>query len=268
MPGFTEIAASRQNPPDSEHVRTSAPASRTRLHNRGVARSARPSQRLEIGTDVAAVLRPEEETRLHDVRDIDRVRCRVCGRWIEPESSDPTSVSVTIEGELVAADFSHAECSPSRADLASLAMLADAEPLGIEFAQALHPEAGAVLIWERKLDLRLRGVDGRDACLYLDTDWWDGFHPARNDGPVRLLPGWLLRSDGDDLVLRHEEREVERFHDAVARSPDGWLESLRESGFCLLIVGSGIGLRRPAAAGIQEAIRDHRALLGLSETDI
>jgi hypothetical protein len=233
-----------------------------------VARSARPSQRLEIGTDVAAVLRPEEETRLHDVRDIDRVRCRVCGRWIEPGSNDPASVSVTIEGDLVAADFSHAACSPSRADLASLAILADAEPLGIEYAQALHPEAGAVLIWERKLDLRLRGVDGRDASLYLDTDWWDGFHPARDDRPVRLLAGWLLGSDGDDLVLRHDEREVERFHDALTRSPDGWLESLRESGFCLLIVGSGIGLRTPTAAGIQEAIRDHRALLGLSETDV
>jgi hypothetical protein len=66
-----------------------------------VARSARPSQRLEIGTDVAAVLRREEETRLHDVRDIDRVRGRVCGRWIEPGSSDPTSVSVTIGGDVV-----------------------------------------------------------------------------------------------------------------------------------------------------------------------
>ena len=109
---------------------------------------------------------------------------------------------------------------------------------------------------------------GPDASLYLDNDGWDGFHPARDDRPVRLLAGWLLGSDGDDLVLRHDEREVERFHDAVARSPDGWLESLRDSGFCLLIVGSGIGLRRPAAAGIQAAIRDHRALLGLSETDI
>jgi hypothetical protein len=233
-----------------------------------VARSARPSPRLEIGTDVAAVLRPEEETRLYDVRDIDRVRCHVCGGWIEPGSSDPTSVSVTIDGDLVAADFSHAECSPSRADLASLAVLADAEPLGIEYAQALHPEAGAVLIWERKLDLRLRGTDGRDASLYLDADWWHGFHPARHDRPVRLLAGWLLGSDGDDLVLSHGEREVERFHDAVARSPEGWLEALRESGFCLLIVGSGLGLGRPAAAAIQEAIRDHRALLGLSETEV
>ena len=249
-------------------MRTFDPGTRTRLHNRGVARSARPSQRLEIGTNVAAVLRPEEETRLYRVREIDRVRCRVCGGWIEPGSSDPTSVSVTIEGDFVAADFSHAECSPSHADLASLAVLADAEPLGIDYAQALHPEAGAVLVWERKLDLRLRGGDGPDASLYLDTDWWDGFHPARDDGPVRLLAGWLLGSDGDDLVLRYGEREVERFHDAVVRSPDGWLGSLRESGFCLLIVGSGIGLGRPTAVGIQEAIRDHRALLGLSETDI
>jgi hypothetical protein len=244
------------------------PTRRTRLHNRRVARSAHASRRLVIGTDVAAVLRPEEEARLHDVRDIDRVRCRVCGGWIEPGSSEPTSVSMTIEGDLVAADFSHAECSSSCADLASLAVLANAEPLGIEYAQALHPEAGAVLIWERKLDLRLRGVDGGDACLYLDPDWWDGFHPARDDGPVRLLAGWLLRSAGDDLVLRHGEQEVERFHDAVASSPDGWLESVRESGFCLLIVGSGMGLGRPRAAGVQQAIREHRALLGLAECDV
>lgn len=246
----------------------SPPWSRMRLHNRGVARSAHASRRLVIGTDVAAVLRPQEETRLHDVRDIDRVRCHVCGGWIEPGGSEPTSVSVTIEGDLVVADFSHAECSPSRADLASLAVLADAEPLGIQYAQALHPDAGAVLIWERKLDLRLRGDDGWDTCLYLDTDWWEGFHPARGDGPVRLLAGWLLQAQDDDLVLRHGGQEVERFHDAVARAPGGWLRSVRESGFCLLIVGSGIGLRDPAAVAIQEAIRDHRALLGLAECDV
>jgi hypothetical protein len=238
------------------------------MHNRTVARSAGQSQRLDVGPDVAAVLRPEEATRLRDLRDIERVRCEVCTEWIEPGSSAPTSVSVSLDGERVSVEFSHADCSPSRADLASLAVHAQAEPLGIEYAQALHPEAGAVLMWERKLDLRVRGLDGHEQCLYLDSDWWEGFHPALTDESVRLLVGWLVQRDGEDLVLRHGESEVERFHGAVERSPPGWLESLEDSGFCLLIVGAGIGLDRPAAAAIQRAIRERRALMGLAEFDL
>ncbi len=85
---------------------------------------------------------------------------------------------------------------------------------------------------------------------------------------MRLLAGWLLRADGEDLLLEHYEREVERFPGAVERSPSGWLDSLRESGFCLLIVGAGIGLERPGAAAIQAAIRERRALLGLAEYEV
>jgi hypothetical protein len=206
--------------------------------------------------------------RLHDIRDIERLRCRVCGEWIEPASSAPTSVSVSLDGDSVAVDFAHLECAPSRADLAPLAVLSQAEPLGISYAQALHPEAGAVLLWERKLDLRLRGTGSHNQRLYLDRDWWEGFHPAMSSEPVRLLVGWLLRSDGDDLILLHRGTEIERFYDAMQRAPDGWPAALEESGFCLLIVGAGIGLDRPAAAEIQRAIREHRALMGLAEFEL
>ncbi|HZE06000.1 MAG TPA: hypothetical protein VE127_12290 [Solirubrobacteraceae bacterium] len=234
-----------------------------------MARSAGQSQRLEVGPDVAAVLRPEEATRLHDIRDIERLRCRVCGEWIEPTSSTATSVSVSLEDDGVAAvRFAHADCAPSRADLAPLVVLAQAEPLGIVYAQALHPEAGAVLLWERRLDLRVRGTDTSEPHLYLDRDWWEGFHTALSDEPVRLLVGWLLQAAGDDLVLQHGGGEVERFHDAMERAPERWLESLRDSGFCLLIVGSGIGLDRPTSSAIQRAIREHRALMGLAEFDL
>lgn len=232
-----------------------------------MARSAHRNQRLVFSTDVAAVLRPEEATRLHDLRDIDRVRCGVCGEWIEPGSSEETSVSIRLDGDEVAAEFTHVNCSPSSADLAQLVVLARAEPLGIEYAQALHPEAGAVLLWERKLDLRVRGLVGNADRLYLDADWWEGFHTALADEPVRLLAGWRLQRDEQDLVLRRRRREVERFHDAIVRSPPGWLESIEESGFCLLIVGAGIGLDRPAAEAIQQAIRERRALMGLAEFD-
>jgi hypothetical protein len=238
------------------------------VHNRFVARSAGQGQRLEVGPDVAAVLRPEEATRLHDIRDIERLRCRVCGKWIEAASSTPTSVSISLDGESVAVDFAHLDCAPSHADLAPLVVLAQAEPLGISYAQALHPEAGAVLLWERKLDLRLRGTGSHNERLYLDPDWWEGFHPALSAEPVRLLVGWLLRSDDDDLVLLHRDAEVERFHGAVDRAPAGWLQALEDSGFCLLIVGAGIGLDRPEAGEIQRAIREHRALMGLAEFDL
>ena len=206
--------------------------------------------------------------RLHDIRDMERLRCRVCGEWIEPASSTSTSVSVSLDGDGVAVEFAHAECAPSHADLAPLAILAQAEPLGISYTQALHPEAGSVLVWERKLDLRVRGTGAHNQRLYLDQDWWDGFHPALNAEPVRLLVGWLLRSDRDDLVLLHRGTEVERFYDARERAPAGWLAALEDSGFCLLIVGAGIGLDRPSASAIQDAIRGHRALMGLAEFDL
>ena len=239
-----------------------------RLHNRAVARSVPHSRRLEVGADVGALLRPEEATRLHDLRDIERVRCGFCNEWINPGSSARTAVSASLDGDHVAVEFSHAECSPSRADLAPLIALAQFVPLGIHYSQAIHPDAGAVLVWERRLDLRVCGLAGQEQYLYLDADWWEGFHPALADEPVRLLAGWLLKSDGEDLVLRHGENEIERFDLAIERSPAGWMESVEESGFCLLIVGAGIGLDRPVATSVQRAIRERRALMGLAEFDL
>jgi hypothetical protein len=233
-----------------------------------VARSVGQSQRLEVGVDAAAVLRPEEAMRLRELRDIDRLRCGICKEWIEPDSNAPTSVSVSTEADYVSIEFSHTECSPSRANLARLVVIAQAEPLGIEYSQAVHPDAGPVLLWERKLDLRVRGLDGEEQCLYLDADWWEGFHPALAEEPVRLLAGWLLRCDGEDLALRRGDQEVERFHGAVQRAPEDWLEGLEQSGFCLMIVGAGIGLERPAATTIQHAIRERRALMGLAEYEL
>lgn len=238
------------------------------VHNRDVSRSAGQSQRLQVGPEVAAVLRPEEALRLHDLREAQRVRCAVCAEWIEPDASAPTSVSLTLQETSVSIEFSHAECAPSRADLAALAVRAQAEPLGIHYAQAVHPDAGAVLLWERKLDLRIGGVDRTARSLYLDPDWWEGFHPALADEPVRLLVGWLLRRDGPDLTLWHGEVEVERFHDALERAPERWAALLQESGFCLMIVGAGIGLDRPRTRSVQLAIRDRRALMGLAEYEL
>jgi hypothetical protein len=186
-------------------------------------------------------------------------------QWIEPDSTAQTTVSISLDTHFAAVEFNHAECSPSRADLRRLIMRAAFNPLAIEYAQALHPEAGAVLLWERRLDLRVRGLDGPEQSLYLDTDWWEGFQPQSADEPVGLLVGWTLRSDGTNLVLRHGETEVERFRDAIARAPAGWLDSAEESGFCLLVVGAGIGLDPPAVASIQRALRERRALLGLAE---
>lgn len=206
--------------------------------------------------------------RLRELRDLDRVRCAICNQWIDPDSDAPTSISVTPNGDYVSVEFSHSGCSPSRANLAELVVIAQAQPLGIEYAQALHPDAGPVLLWERKLDLRVRGLDGEEQLLYLDADWWEGFHPALPEEPVRLLVGWRLRADGEDLALRHAEQEVERFHDAGERGPAGWMDALERSGFCLLIVGAGIGLERPAASAIQQAIRERRALMGLAEYEI
>lgn len=214
------------------------------------------------------MLRAEEAARLQELRDLDRLRCAGCGEWIEPDSDARTSVSASLDGRSVAVEFNHLNCAPSRADLRELVIHAQSEPLGIEYSQALHPEAGPVLVWERRLDLRVRGLDGREQYLYLDNDWWEGFHPPLADEPVRLLAGWLLRPDDEDLVLVRGDHEVERFYGAISRAPAGWLRSLEESGFCLLIVGAGIGLQKPAASSIQQALREGRALVGFVESSL
>jgi hypothetical protein len=225
--------------------------------------SARISRRLDIGPDVAAVLRPEEAARLHELRDLERLRCAVCGEWVEPADTS-ASVSIALDNGVAIAEFAHGRCAPSRADLAELAVLTSAEPRGIAYAQALHPDAGAVLLWERKLDVRVRGLDRHEPCLYLDAGWWNGFHRARSDEPVRLLVGWGLANDGSDLVLRRDNEMVERFHGATGTS-SGWIDTLAETGFCLLIVGAGLELELPSAGAIQRAIRAGHALMGLVE---
>jgi hypothetical protein len=232
-----------------------------------VGKSAPINQRIQVGSDVAAVLRPEEAAGLDELRALERLRCSVCGEWIEPGSSVPVSVSISEDGDTVIAEFAHATCAPSRADLARLVVLAQAQPQGIAYRQARHPEAGAVLLWERQLDIRVRGHEIGEVCLYLDSEWWDGFHLARADEPVRLLTRWRLEPDGADLILRRDGSIVERFHASIEEAPPGWLETLRESGFCLLIVGAQLRLDEPGAEAIQRAIRAGHALLGLVEFD-
>jgi hypothetical protein len=55
--------------------------------------------------------------------------------------------------------------------------------------------------------------------------------------------------------------------DGGARAPGGWFEALRASGYCLLIVGSELGLRQPGSEQIQRALRSEGAILGLVEFD-
>src|SRR5258708_25110275 len=101
------------------------------------------NQQLEVGSDVAAVLRPEEAARLEELRALVRLRCSVCGEWIEPASSVAASVSISEDGDTVIAEFAHASCAASRADLARLAVLAQAQPHGIAYRQGRHPQGGA-----------------------------------------------------------------------------------------------------------------------------
>jgi hypothetical protein len=42
------------------------------------------NQRLEVGSDVAGVLRPEEAARWDELWALERLGCSVCGEWIEP----------------------------------------------------------------------------------------------------------------------------------------------------------------------------------------
>src|SRR5687767_4777812 len=114
------------------------------------------TERLELGTDVEAVLRSEESAALRELHDRERVRCLSCRNWIEP--GDDATVTISLDGEVAVAEFAHRWCAPATANLAELVAVALADPKGIAYVQALHPEAGAVLIWERKLDVRVRGA--------------------------------------------------------------------------------------------------------------
>lgn len=223
------------------------------------------SEDLQIGSEVAAVLRPEEAEQLRDLRDRERVRCVVCGGWIHPGSDGEVSISIALEAGAAMALYAHGRCASSHADLAALVTVAEANPLGIAYAQAMHPEAGAVLLWERNLDVRARGHEDRETYPYLEAQRFDGFHHALYDEPVHDLPGLRLALHGPDLLLLRGDDMRERFHAAADAAPPGWMEALEASGFCLMIVGAQLELGEPTTAGIQQAIRAGRALMGLVE---
>jgi hypothetical protein len=220
---------------------------------------------LDIGPLVAAVLRPEEADVLTALREQDAVRCAVCGKWIAATSDGGVTLSLSVDGDEAVVQFAHDTCAPSSADLAELVAIADADPQGIAFSQALHPDAGPVLLWERRLNVRAGGPGDLATFPYLDAHRVDGFHGALADEPVRLLPDLHLKDDGDDLVLMRRDEVVERFHAAVEAAPPGWLEAAHNAGYVLLIVGANLKLRNPSADAIQRAIRTRRALMGLVE---
>jgi hypothetical protein len=223
------------------------------------------TERLELGTDAEAVLRSEEAAALYRLHDRENVRCLACGNWVEP--TDEATVTVSLDGEVAVAQFAHRWCAPAKANLAELVAVALADPKGIAYAQALHPEAGAVLIWERKLDIRVRGSATGEGRPYVDAHRASGFHPVLHDEPVRALPEWRLELDGADLVLSRDGDQVDRFLEGAAQPPDGWFEALRASGYCLLIVGSDLGLERPGSERIQRALRSGGAIMGLVAFD-
>jgi hypothetical protein len=220
---------------------------------------------LELGTDAEAVLRTEEAAALHELHGRKQARCLACRNWIEP--GDEATVTISLDGEVAVAEFAHRWCAPARANLAELVVVALADPKGIAYVQALHPDAGAVLIWERKLDVRVRGLPDGEAQPYVDAHRASGFHPMLRDEPVRVLPKWRLEVDGADLVLSRDGEQVDRFADGGAEPPLGWFDAMRSSGYCLLIVGAGLGLTQPGSESIQHALRSGDAIMGLVEFD-
>ena len=218
---------------------------------------------LDLGYGADDVLRPQEAAGLRDLHARQRLRCHSCGTWVEP--AEESTVALRADGDLAVAEFAHRRCAPSRTDLAALAIVSSGDPRGIAYVEALHPTAGAVLIWERTLDLRARGTVSGETQPYLEAYRAAGFHPMFREEPVRVLDAWSLAPEGEDLLLAHDGAMVERFPDAFARPAPGWLEAARASGHCLLLVGSGLGLSTPTADRIQAAMRGGHAVMGLAE---
>jgi len=218
---------------------------------------------LHLGYGAEDVLRPEEVAGLRALHARQRLRCHSCGTWVEP--ADESTVGLRADGDVAVAEFAHRRCAPARTDLAALAIVSSGDPRGIAYVEALHPSAGAVLIWERTLDLRARGAGSGETQPYLEAHRAAGFHAMLHDEPVRVLDAWSLAPEGNDLLLAHDGATAERFTGAFARPAAGWLEAARASGHCLLLVGTGLGLSTPAADQIQAAMRCGRAVMGLAE---
>ena len=217
---------------------------------------------LDLPFAAKEVLRPEEAACLRDLHARERLRCHSCGMWVEP--AEASTVALRTEGDVALAEFAHRWCAPPRTDLAALAVISSADPRGIAYVEALHASAGAVLIWERTLDLRTRGAEQGETQPYLEAHRATGFHAMLPEEPVHVLDDWSLQPEGDDLLLTHHGATAERFADALARPAPGWLERVRRSGYCLLLVGSGLGLSTPATDRIQAAMRSGRAVMGLA----
>jgi hypothetical protein len=214
---------------------------------------------LQFARDADTVLRRQEATALTAMHE-QPLRCHSCGQWIAPPAE--STVTLRARGRVLEAQFAHAWCAPPRLELADGA---GDDPRGIAYQEALHPDAGAVLIWERTLDLRARGAVGGDVRPYVDVHRAGGFHSMLRHEPVRALEGWWLVAEDSDLLLAHEGQVAERFAGGKAGAVEGWLDALRASGYCLLLVGSALELGSPTPAQIQAAMRSGHAVMGLAE---
>lgn len=222
-------------------------------------------KRLELSPEVESALSEQDLARLKEARECTELRCFVCQGSVAPESEERVTVSLLFDPNTTttAIHIAHRACAPSRTDVGDLPAQVVGGPGRITYVRFLHADLGAVLVWERDLNVRQRHAGGQEIQPYLEGYRATGFRPWYTGEALQILGDWRLRLEGPHLVLYHRGEETDRFENCAARPPPGWFDALRDRNSCLLAVGSELWLERPDLERIKAAINTGEALVAL-----
>jgi hypothetical protein len=225
------------------------------------------SEGLELSPEVESALSEQDLARLHEARERTELRCSVCQGSVGPESEERVTVSLLFDPNTttMAIHIAHRACAPSRTDMGDLPAQVVEGPGRITYVRFLRADLGAVLVWERNLNVRQRHSGGQEVQPYLEGYRATGFRPWHVGEALQILGDWRLRLEGSgsDLVLYRRGEETDRFENCAAKPPPGWFDALHDRNSCLLAVGSELWLERPDVEHINAAITTGDALVAL-----
>lgn len=241
--------------------------------------------KLQIADELRSVLGVEDVQRMIAIRNTTDVRCVVCASEIAAES--PQTANVLVSQNAVGAplvQFAHARCHPSGFTGRRSASVIG-ERLVARFRVREHPAVPAVLVWEPYQQLRVGGED-----LHTRSYRWLGLRPSRRgvngtSGPwlatLRVtLTAWhaavVLTGQGVKAIRRkapehprlHVGEEWDGFSLARIPSVAAWRAAAEQTGRCLLITGTGLGLERPNGEREDLLLQTGDALAGVAPVTV
>lgn len=194
-------------------------------------------------------------------RETTELTCVVCGGTITPENPAPVSVLVRFRADerRPVVQYAHASCAPSK--VLDQPVVEPQSPR-TTYLTALRPynPVPAVLLWE---PISVTVTAERGQAAQIAAYHQHGFQPSElglNQIREPLLgQGWVLRGQGDGLVLQSPHGPLEEFPDVASHADPNWLDAVHKTRRCTLVVGE-LGLDRASFERIDVLLAEGRAV--------